>query len=64
MVIFSADVINAANSLSSKEARQQWEREFDVHYIQPVLGNLEQRVSEAIDLISNDDKQGTYALTD
>ena len=46
------------NSLNAKNAREHWEKEFNTHYIQPILGNLDAQVNGAMDLIANDDKQG------
>lgn len=52
------------NSLSTKYAREQWEKEFNDHYIQPVLGKLDLRLHNAVDLIASDDKQGNHVLHD
>ena len=57
-MLYIAD-ISAVNSLNTKSAREHWEREFSNHYIQPVLGNLDKMLRETMDLIANDDKQGT-----
>ena len=54
-----ADIITTVNSLRAKNAREHWEREFSNHYIQPVLSNLDKMLRETMDLIANDDKQGT-----
>ena len=53
-----ASFVVEVNSLSTKDARKQWEKEFSDHYIQPVLGKLDVRIHNAVDLIANDDKQG------
>ncbi len=46
--------------LEAKNAREAWEREFNVLYIQPVLADLDNKVNEAMDLITKDDKQGEH----
>ncbi len=48
------------NSLNTKNAREDWEKEFNVLYIQPVLADLDNKVNEAMDLIAKDDKQGEH----
>ncbi len=45
------------NSLEAKNAREEWEKEFNVLYIQPVLEDLDNKVNQAMDLITKDDKQ-------
>lgn len=45
-------------SLNSKSAREQWEREFNMHYIQPILSNLNAHVNEAMTLVADDEHQG------
>ena len=62
MYIPTADVINAINSLNSKDARQKWEREFNINYIQPILVDLEQTVNQVMDLIARDKKQGKCSV--
>lgn len=46
------------NSLTAKTAREQWEKEINIHYIQPVIGDLDTQVNKAMDLVANDDYQG------
>lgn len=53
-----ADVIPTVNSLNTKNARELWEKEFNALYIHPILGNLDAKLHDAVDLIANDDKQG------
>ena len=53
-VIFLAATVN---SLNSKKAREHWEKEFNAHYIQPVLGKLDDKLNAALDVIARDDKQ-------
>ncbi len=57
---FSAGIATIVNSLEAKNAREAWEKEFNVLYIQPVLADLDNKVNEAMDLIANDDKQGEH----
>ena len=45
--------------LDEKKDRDQWERIFNTHYIQPVLKGLDPKINEAMDLIAEDDEQGT-----
>ncbi len=56
---FSA-ATTTANFLEAKKAREAWEKEFNVLYIQPVLADLDNKVNEAMDLIAKDDKQGEH----
>lgn len=51
------------NSLNTKNAREHWEKEFNAHYIQPILGDLDAQINRAMDLIANDDHQGISAYT-
>ena len=51
---------STSNSLATKEDRRQWEIDFNTHYIQPVLEELDRILSETMDVIAKDDKQGTY----
>ncbi len=57
---FSAGIASTVNSLEAKNAREAWEKEFNVLYIQPVLADLDNKVNEAMDLITKDDKQGEH----
>lgn len=57
--ILSVDYAANANSLTTKEGRREWENVFNTHYIQPVLENLDQMLMDTLDIIANDDKQGT-----
>ncbi len=57
---FSAGIASTVNSLEAKNAREAWEKEFNVLYIQPVLADLDNKVNEAMDLIAKDDKQGEH----
>ena len=53
-----AGVVATVNSLNAKNAREHWEKEFNTHYIQPILGDLDALVNGAMDLVGNDDQQG------
>lgn len=55
--LLAADVISTVNSLNTKSAREHWEKEFDIRYIQPVIGKLDMRLNKALDLIAADDRQ-------
>ncbi len=59
---FSAGIAITVNSLNTKDAREEWEKEFNVLYIQPVLADLDNKVNEAMDLITKDDKQGEHSI--
>ena len=48
----------AMNTLKEKSAREAWEKEFNSLYIQPVLGDLDVKLTQAIDLVAKDDEQG------
>ena len=50
------------NTLNAKNAREEWEKQFNVLYIQPVLADLNNKVNEAMDLIAKDDEQGKKIL--
>lgn len=56
-----AGTIATVNSLNAKNAREHWEKEFNTHYIQPILSDLNAQVTRAMDLVANDDKQGLLA---
>ncbi len=53
-----AGAIATVNSLNAKNAREHWEKEFNTHYIQPILGDLNAEVNKAMDLVVNDNPQG------
>ena len=61
-LLLLADTIATVNSLNSKTSREHWEKEFSVHYIQPVLGDLDGRLNKAVELIASDDKQGKHPI--
>lgn len=48
--------------LRSKQDRQEWETSFNQHYLQPVVSNLQQEVSHAMNSAINDTAEGTYNL--
>ena len=50
-------------TLADRNAREQWETVFNKHYIQPVLGTLEQKIGLAMDMILRDDDQGRCNVT-
>lgn len=54
----SGEAIRTVSSLETKENRKEWERLFSHHYIQPVLSTLDQNLTEAIDRVAKDEKQG------
>ena len=56
-VMLIAVTITSEGILSSKNAREQWEKRFNNCYIQPILLKLDEKIGAAIDLIANDDKQ-------
>ncbi len=56
----TSGIASTVNSLEAKNARETWEKEFNVIYIQPVLADLDNKVNEAMDLITKDDKQGEH----
>ncbi len=58
--ILIVDYVAKAKSLTVKEGRREWENAFNAHYIQPVLENLDQVLTDAVDIIANDDKQGMH----
>lgn len=41
-----------------KQARKEWERIFNEHYIHPVLSSLDDNLTIAMDRVANDDNQG------
>ena len=51
-------MLDCENSLDSKAARKCWEKEFNDHYIQPILKRVDAKLSKAMDLITNDEIQG------
>ena len=53
-----ADTVRVVKTLAARNAREQWETVFNKHYIQPVLGSLEQKVGQAMNMILGDDDQG------
>ncbi len=48
------------NQLQDKNARKEWERQFNITYIEPVLNQLEVSMAKALDLVANDDQQGLH----
>ena len=57
-VFFAAATIGVTKTLAARNAREQWETVFNKHYVQPVLGSLEQKVRLAMHTILTDDEQG------
>ena len=57
----SDGTVQTVNVLGTKEARQGWERIFNQHYVQPVLTNLDQKLTKMMDLVVNDEQQGSYS---
>lgn len=58
--LYVADVVPTVISLDTKNARELWEKEFNFHYMQPVLSKLDARLHDSYDLIAKDDKQGHF----
>ena len=56
--MFTAATVGVMKTLAARNAREQWETVFNKHYIQPVLGSLEQKVGLAMQTILSDDDQG------
>ncbi|XP_064403130.1 E3 ubiquitin-protein ligase RNF213-like isoform X2 [Halichondria panicea] len=46
-----------SNQLQNKIARKEWERQFNITYVEPVLNQLEVAMAKALDLVANDDQQ-------
>jgi len=46
-------------SLLNKASRKKWEEEFYQACVQPVLQDVQKHCQHALDLITNDDSQGT-----
>ena len=57
-LLFVAATVGVTKTLAARNAREQWETVFNKHYIQPVLGSLEQKVGLAMNIILADDDQG------
>lgn len=60
ILMFAADLVTTISSLNAKNAREQWEKEFNAHYIQPILNTLDTHLAVSMDLIANDDVQGDF----
>ena len=58
LIFKSGGTIQTVSSLETKEARKEWERIFNQHYIQPVLSTLDQNLAIAVDRVANDEQQG------
>ena len=56
--IMTALSVGNAKTLHSKVTRQEWERLFNVSYIEPVLEDLEKKIKKTMDLVAIDSKQG------
>ena len=56
--ILSIYAAATVKTLADRNARAQWETDFNKHYIQRVLGSLEQKVGLAMHTILSDDDQG------
>ncbi len=46
------------NQLHNKKARNEWEQQLNISYIEPVINQLEVFVAKALNLVANDDQQG------
>ena len=57
-LLFAAATVGVTKTLAARNAREQWETVFNKHYVQPVLGSLEQKVGLAMQTILSDDDQG------
>ena len=49
--------ILALSTLKSKDARKEWETNFNQVYIQPVLSKLNQNVTKAMEIVGSDEQQ-------
>ena len=58
LFLFAAATVGVTKTLAARNAREQWETVFNKHYVQPVLGSLEQKVGLAMQTILSDDDQG------
>ena len=47
----------ALSTLKSKDARKEWETNFNQVYIQPVLSKLNQNVTKAMEIVGTDEQQ-------
>ena len=54
---YIAATVEAVKTLAARNTREQWETVFNKHYVQPVLGNLEQKVGLAMQTILSDNDQ-------
>lgn len=53
------------NTLTTKQAREEWEDVFYQHYISPVLSNLESNIPQAIASVvqNNPQSKNYYCIT-
>ena len=58
VTIISGGSIQTVSSLGDKEARKEWERIFNEHYVHPVLSTLDDSLAIAMDRVVNDERQG------
>ena len=59
-VYYAGGNVQTVSSLGDKEARKEWERIFNEHYIHPVLSTLDENLHIAMDHVANDEQQGSY----
>ena len=55
---FASATVEVTKTLATRNGRSQWEAVFNKHFIQPVLGSLEEKVGLAIEKILSDNDQG------
>ena len=58
VIVYIAGTVSVVKTLAARNARQEWERVFNDHYVQPILENLEKSIGDAMHKILNDDNQG------
>ena len=55
-VLFGGTIL-ALSTLKSKDARKEWETNFNQVYVQPVLSKLNQNVTKAMEIVGSDEQQ-------
>ena len=56
--VYTGGNIQTVSPLTDKQARKDWEKIFNEHYIRPVLTSLDGNLAKAMDRVANDDSQG------
>lgn len=49
--------------LEDKVARKEWEKQFNQHYVHPVLSSLDDNLAIAMDRVASDEQQGYNSFT-